>query len=310
MDLSEGERGKGERGRGKGLTLLYPSDALIAGYLLFVTVVIVVRGGIGGQDWWLLAAHALFGVLLVLLARLRLEDGLGQFLRDLYPLLLLVGFYAEIGVLSEGLGREAIFAHDAVVQRWEAAIFGGQPSYEWIRSAPSVFWSGVLHLAYTFYYLIVFLGPFLLWVRGRHAAARQVVFATMVAFVVCYVAFILYPVAGPNYMFEHPTGPVREVWSARLVYGVLEGGSSVGAAFPSSHVAATVAATVALWHQWRTLSMVFLIPAILLVVGTVYCQMHYGVDAGSGLMVGVVAGWWGGRGRGEMGSTVSSGDGQ
>lgn len=296
MDLSEG---KEEGGGRKGAPLLYPADWLIAVYLLFVTVVIVVRGGIEGHDGWLMAAHGLFGVLLVLLTRLSLADRFGQFLRDLYPLLLLLGFYAEIGVLSEAFGRDAIFAHDVVVQGWEAAIFGGQPSYDWIRRSPSLFWSGLLHLAYSFYYIIVFLGPLLLWLRGRHAAARQVVFATMVAFVVCYVVFILYPVAGPNYMFEHPTGPVREVWSARLVYRVLEGGSSVGAAFPSSHVAATVAATVALWHQWRALSVAFVIPAILLVVGTVYCQMHYGVDAGSGLLVGVVAGWFGGRGEGS-----------
>jgi membrane-associated phospholipid phosphatase len=96
-------------------------------------------------------------------------------------------------------------------------------------------------------------------------------------------------VAGPNYAFDHPTGPVRDVWSARLVYNVLAGGSSFGAAFPSSHVAATLAATVALWRTWKPLAAAFTLPMILLVIATVYCQMHYAIDASVGLLVGGIA---------------------
>jgi membrane-associated phospholipid phosphatase len=78
---------------------------------------------------------------------------------------------------------------------------------------------------------------------------------------------------------------VREVWSARLVYGVLSLGSAIGTAFPSSHVAATVAVVATTWSASRRLFAVTLVPAVLLVVATVYCQMHYGVDALAGLAV-------------------------
>ncbi len=275
-----------------------PVDKVLAGYLAFVTVVIVLRGGpTNPGDAWLLAAHGLFVVLLVLVRRLRPEHRVGQFLWDIYPLLLIPGLYAEIGVLSEQVGRPAILENDAVVQAWEASIFGGQPAYDWIRAAPSVLWSTVLHAAYFAYYPIVFSGPFLLLIRGERERARTVLFAITTAFVICYVVFVLYPVAGPNWVWDHPTGPVREVWSARLVYAVLAGGSSIGAAFPSSHVAATISATLALWHQWRFLGALFLIPALLLVVATVYCQMHYAIDAAAGLVVGIPVGWWGGRKR-------------
>lgn len=273
-----------------------PVDKLLTGYIAFVTVVVLVRGGpTDAGDGWLLAAHALFAILLFLFTRLDADHKIGRFLWDAYPLALIPGLYTEIGVLSEQFGRQAILAHDAVVQAWEAAIFGGQPAYDWIRSSPSVFWSTVLHLAYFSYYPIVFLGPVLLLARGERVRARKVLFTIVLVFVVCYVVFVLYPVAGPNWVWDHPTGPVREVWSARLVYAVLAGGSSIGAAFPSSHVAATMAATLALWRQWRRLALVFLAPAILLVVGTVYCQMHYAIDALMGLMVGVPVGWYGSR---------------
>lgn len=268
-----------------------PVDKLIAGYLIFLTLLIAFRGVLADPATWMLfGLHALIGAALYLFARVKPGMTIGALLHDIFPLLLLPVLYGELGVLSLQLGIESTYARDAIVQRWEALIFGGQISYEWIRAAPSVFWSGLLHVAYLFYYPIIILSPVLLFARGRRSSARSVLFSTMLAFVVCYTIFALYPVAGPNYAFENPTGVVREVWSARLVYWMLGGGSAFGTAFPSSHVAASVATTVALFHEWKKLAVIFLVPNILLVIGTVYLQMHYGIDAAAGLAIGIPAG--------------------
>lgn len=273
-----------------------PTDALITIYVTFTTIMVVVLLDSSQPEFWmLLGTHGLIFTLLFLFSRIGPKNRLGGILHILYPLVLLTPLYTELGILAASTGIEKAFAHDAIIQRWEAAVFGGQVSYEWIRNAPSVFWSGVLHLAYLGYYPIILAGPVLLLIRRSPTRASNVIFSTILAFVICYVVFALFPVAGPNYAFEHPTGAVREVWSARLVYGLLGTGSSFGTAFPSSHVAATVAANVALWREWRTLALIVLVPTILLVVGTVYCQMHYGIDAVCGLAVGVFAGgigWW------------------
>ena len=92
---------------------------------------------------------------------------------------------------------------------------------------------------------------------------------------------------------------MREVWSARLVYAVLAEGSSFGAAFPSSHVGATVAVTLASMRVWKPLGWTFVIPAALLTVGTVYCQQHYAIDATAGVFVGALAAWAATRLSGE-----------
>ncbi len=274
---------------------LNPVDKLLAGYLGFVTLLILARGPFANSaNGWMLLMHALFGAMLFLFTRLRETDRLGSALHALYPIVLLLPFYTQIGFFNAPLGTEAVLANDAVVQTWEEALFGGQISYTWIRESPSVFWSGLLHLAYASYYPIVTLGPIVLVLRGRHRDAQTVVLSTMLAFIPCYAIFVLYPVAGPYYAFDQPAGAVREVWSARLIYGLLAGGSSFGAAFPSSHVAATVASTLGLWRVWKALAASFAIPVALLVIGTVYCQMHYGVDVASGLVVGIGAaavGW-------------------
>lgn len=267
------------------------TDAIVAVYIAFVSAVIVARGPLSQPAYpWLLAMHLGIAILLVLFTRLPERARVGQTLRTLYPLILLGPLYTEVGFLNHGLAFATILRHDALVQRWEQAVFGTQISYTWIRKYPSIFWSTVLHLDYLSYYPIIFLGPILLVARGWHAAARRVVLTTITAYLVCFAVFVLFPVAGPNYVFPHPTGAVREVWSARIVYGLLAGGSSVGAAFPSSHVAATVAAVIAVRREWPTLAAVFALPCALLVVAVVYCQMHYGIDALSGLALGVTIG--------------------
>ena len=106
-------------------------------------------------------------------------------------------------------------------------------------------------------------------------------------FVICYLAFIFFPVAGPYYQFPKPDRWFIDNLPARLTYEALETGSSYGAAFPSSHVAAALAATLAAARSSRRLGLLLLVPTMLMAIAVVYCQMHYGVDALAGLLVGV-----------------------
>ncbi|HKU59731.1 MAG TPA: phosphatase PAP2 family protein, partial [Gemmatimonadales bacterium] len=150
------------------------------------------------------------------------------------------------------------------------------------------FWSTVLHGAYFSYYFIVSIpAAYFLW-RGDVVAVRRFVLAVMSTFVVCYLAFIFFPVAGPYYVFPRPAEWFVANPAARLVYDTLAEGSSYGAAFPSSHVAASVAAALAAAMGSHRLGAVLLIPTVLLTLGVVYCQMHYAVDALAGLVVGAL----------------------
>lgn len=259
-------------------------DLLLAGYLAVVSVVALLRAPGQPGCWWLLVAHALFGVLLYLLTRPGLGP-VGRTIRELYPLLLLAGLYSELDVLN---GPGATPVYDAVVQRWELAIFGAQLSTEWWRTVPSRFWSAVLHAAYLSYYLIVVAPAFYFAWRRDLAALQHFVLAVMTTFVVCYLVFIFFPVAGPYYMFPRPDPWFTDNLFARMVYGTLATGSSYGAAFPSSHVAAAVAAALSAGRGSKGLAWALAMPTVLLTVAVVYCQMHYGVDAVAGLLVGMI----------------------
>jgi len=263
---------------------LRPVDLLLAGYLAVVSLVALARAPGQPGCWWLLAAHALFGVLLYLVTRPALGP-VGRTIRELYPLLLLVGLYSELDVLN---GAGVIPIHDATVQGWELAIFGAQLSTDWWRAMPSRFWSAALHAAYLSYYLIVVAPAFYFVWRRDLEALRHFVLVVMTTFVVCYLVFIFFPVAGPYYVFPRPEAWFTDNVFARMVYNTLATGSSYGAAFPSSHVAAAVAAVFSAARGSRGVAWLLAIPTVLLTVAVVYCQMHYGVDAVAGLLVGAV----------------------
>lgn len=255
-------------------------DLLLAGYGALVAVVALARGYPGTTSVAL--AHALIVVLVWLVT----HPGLGPFgrtMREVYPIVLLVGLYSALDVLSAG---GAAATHDGLVQRWELAIFGEQISRTWWQRMPSVFWSTVLHASYFAYYVILVAPAVWFAYRRDVVALRRFVFVVMATFVVCYLFFIFMPVAGPYYEFPRPAAWFTSNWAAQLVYRTLESGSSYGAAFPSSHVAATVAAMGAAARGSRALGLVLAVPTALLTIAVVYCQMHYAVDAIAGLLLG------------------------
>jgi membrane-associated phospholipid phosphatase len=271
-----------------------PVDKVLLGYVAITSGVAAARLPGNHACAWVLLANALVVLLAILVNRPALGP-VGRALADLYPLPVMVGCYAALDILAAHGG---IAPHDAAVQRWEAAVFGGQPSREWWQRAPSRFLSTMLHAAYLSYYAIVPAGPVWFLLRGERRSLERAVLAVITAYVVCYLAFILFPVAGPYYAFPRPAAWFLDNAPARLVYRLLAGGSSFGAAFPSSHVAAAVAATIAAAAGSRRLGLVLAVPTALLAIAVVYCQMHYAVDAASGLAVGgIVAAGVVGRGR-------------
>ena len=234
-----------------------------------------------------LALLAVALVAAVLAPRGRRAGPVGRFLAEFYPLVLTVGLYAHVGLVNAAGG----VSHDALVQGWERALFGGQPSLEWIRAFPSPAWSSVMHGAYLSYYLILAASPLGLWLAGRREGARGTLLLMMATFYVCYTAFLAFPVAGPRYLFPSATNAATAIPIAAFANRLLQGGSAWGTAFPSSHVAGALVAAACAWRGFRPLGAVLVPAAVLLSLATVYCQFHYAVDAlaGAALAAALIA---------------------
>jgi membrane-associated phospholipid phosphatase len=273
------------------LTSLRPVERWLLAYLAFAATVALLRLDRYPACRWVVLENLLVAAFLLLLARPR-PGSWSAWLRELAPLLLLTVVYSQIDLLN-GSGSAPV--HDALVQRWEATLFGAQPSRDWWRAAPSAFWSTLLHAAYLSFYAIIFVPPLVALRRGDRTGARRAVEWTLSTFLICYLVFVLFPVAGPYYEFARPTGAFVDNFSAEMVYRVTGEGSAFGAAFPSSHVAAAVTATGAAVTLDPALGLGLGLLTLLMGVGTVYCQMHYAVDALAGLAVGLLMtalGWY------------------
>lgn len=247
----------------------------VLAYAATASAVALARMGTLPGLGWVIVSNALVIPLVWLMNR----RGMGRFgngLAQVYPIILVIIFYGALDVLT---GHGAIATHEKAIQNWEAVIFGGQVSREWWQRYPSRFWSTLLHGVYASYYLIIAAGPLLFLWRGEERKLRRVVLAVSATYGICFLIFLLYPVAGPNYEFPKPSAEFVNNPAADLVYALLQRGSSYGAAFPSSHVAAALVAAYATWMGSRRLGLILAVPSVLLVVAVVYTQMHYAMDS-------------------------------
>jgi membrane-associated phospholipid phosphatase len=256
-------------------------DRGTVGYLAFAAAALGLARPRPASAPLLLAGYALLAVLALLAPRLRRRGGAAGFLGEFYPLMATVLLYTAIGLVNTARG----VSHDATVQAWEQALFGTQPSRAWIRAAPWPWLSTLMHAGYLSYYFILAGAPLALWTTGRREGARRVTLAVMAAFYACYAVFHLFPVAGPRYFFPRADNAATQAALARAVQSLLDGGAAWGTAFPSSHVAASLAAAGAALREWPALGSVLLPAAAVLTLGTVYGQLHYAVDAAAGALV-------------------------
>ena len=259
------------------------TDKVMFAFLAADTAVVLWHAPVIASWPWLLLGNALAVALILLLQRAPVTPLL-RFLGGGYGVILTVAYYTQLGVIALDVGT----VHDALVQRWEALLFGSELSVTWHARMPSLTLSWILHFCYGAYYWIVAVAAYGLFFRAPRGAFERGMFLLTLGFYACYVIFSLFPVAGPRYFFGDATGPIASVLPARIVHRLLQGGSAYGTAFPSSHVTASWCAVLALWRDARPVALVLAPVALGLAFGTVYGQFHYGVDAIAGAVLALV----------------------
>ena len=277
------------------------ADYAFATFFALAALAVLLSAGTGGTTGWttllpwptpalgLLAAGVLLASsrvrrrVLGPLAR-RLPRAL-RHIRSWYPVFLVPLLYPLVPLLHRGVHGGRTF--DDRLMRWEEALFGGQPARLWAEAAPWLPLSELLHASYLAYYVLVALPPMLLHMKGRTRPFEVAVGAFALVSVIHLTVFVFFPVLGPRYLFGPPVpevlgqGPLY-----RFTHGLLEWGSSPGAAFPSAHVAVAVSQAVIAarwlprWAPWIA------VVTVLLSISTVYGGFHYLLDALVGGAVG------------------------
>lgn len=233
----------------------------------------------------LIVAHG-FLFLLVALAPLARREGrrLGTLLANWYPLVVLLAIYASIGLVN---APRALLGHsfDPQVLYWEAKLFDGRflTHYAGHSGTPTLTW--LLGMSYLGFFPMVIASPLVLWNMGRTEHACRAIFGITTTFFACYLMFLLFPVAGPAYIWGWPDTQSDADLPVRLVRLLNDRHDSWGSAFPSSHVAASVTAVALAMTGCRRLGVALAPFAVGILLAVVYFRVHYALDAIAGLLV-------------------------
>lgn len=234
--------------------------------------------------WAVLAGVSILGVATVWLRRSRADlfarmlFGLRIFLA--YCLLLIVfrvvNFY--VPVLHPGL-------RDSVIQHMDAAVFGKQVS-DWLEPFARPWLTGLLTGAYVSWFWWLFATVGILLIASREAATEYI-FASLLAFYVGYVCYVLVPVIGPGYTLHyavilHDIAPVFTMDRLQVARDC----------YPSLHTAISVVMLIYIWRYQRRWMWVYAPMVVLIILATLYLRFHYGMDDIAGLCLAVVVSYF------------------
>jgi membrane-associated phospholipid phosphatase len=221
----------------------------------------------------------LAGIVLIFWLHRRFPGSITGFIRHFYPLPLLGYWYGETFYL-----HGTVFGYiDPYLTRWEFMLFGMQPSFEFSRAIPYLWFSELLYCAYFCFYIMIFMVALLLYIKKR-SDYNEALFTLLFSFYILYIVFIIMPSMGPHYWYEIPPEEIPGGYIfSKAVMIAQEIGETPTGAFPSSHVSIAV---LLLWISFRYIRKVFwiLLPVVvLLCAATVYIKAHYVIDVIAGI---------------------------
>jgi membrane-associated phospholipid phosphatase len=179
---------------------------------------------------------------------------------------------------------------DADILELEERLFGGQPSRDLYARHGSRLLGEYLNLGYFSYYFLVPVLAGTLWLRRPLVELEKALGAICTVFYVSFLFFIFYPVAGPYYEFPHPPAEGVGYYLPHVTRWLLDRGSSVGAAFPSSHVAVSTVVWIMAIRYCRPLALVYLFLVPALALGAINGGYHYATDVVAGAILGILIG--------------------
>lgn len=275
-------------------------DYATQGYIAVVGLLILCFHNATVPGWEKLVPIHILGLVLVHVLitahATRPRNKVLDFLRHFYPVLLYTAFYRETGILNEMFVPTYLDPH---LIKFEQALFGFQPSLEFMGKLPYLAISELFYAAYFSYYVMIAGVGLALFLRDRRQFFHCVSVVSFV-FYCCYVAYIFLPVSGPRLFFKevdnfqlpaewlalgasHPYPPaVEKGVFFRIIAEIYDLFEPPGAAFPSSHVAVALATVTFSFRYLPRIRWVHLVTAILLCFATVYCRFHYAIDVIAG----------------------------
>ncbi len=265
-----------------------PVDSLVLLYQI-VMAGLILTGNLSSDDKFrLLGYHVfIFIALMVALWNLRnITNPLVRFACDFYPLVAMLFFYKEIGLLVhqyfDWTLDEWLLSVDNEMGKIGFRVWNLQKFYPPARLLNEFFSMG-----YSFYFLLMPLSALVLYFRAPRARFREFMFSLSFTYYLHYVLFICLPAESPRFYMPGLRESLQGYWVSDWLQAAVENNAFPGGSFPSSHIAASIICFMAYRYfgRWRFL---VLFMTMAMFAGTIYGRYHYFVDVVAGLGVGLL----------------------
>lgn len=266
---------------------LRPADTITTLFSFFLLVLTAFfHSKIPSAPYLILIYASLIFFQLILVYLSRLNSFLALARDIIFPVISVLIIFDSLELIVHKVNPQDM---DYLLIRLDYLIFGVYPTIVMERIMQPIL-TDILQIAYTTYYFLPIMLGIALKVKKRDEDFEKSLFLILLCFYLSYVGYILVPALGPRYAMEHLHGmeltgfivfkPIYDILN--LLEGIKRN------AFPSGHTAITLIVLFLSYRYVRGLFWVMLIPALLLIVATVYCRYHYVVDVIAGILLTIV----------------------
>lgn len=182
----------------------------------------------------LLIVHIIFFIVQFIFINIIPKNNLLCFIRFAYPLLCISFFYIETSYLNKLVFKNFF---DNTLFNIDNLIFGFHPSLVFCKKFDFLILKEFLALGYLYYYLIIpCTGLYILFKIGKNIF-KEYIFVIFFSFIIYYIIFIIFPSAGPHYIFKNYFNESFNGIFFTKIVRYLEFNIEVPTgAFPSSHI--------------------------------------------------------------------------
>lgn len=162
-----------------------------------------------------------------------------------------------------------------------------QEYFSFVQISPLL--TEIMAFSYWSYYLLIFGVGLYVYKSFGDTEFEYYMFKICTTFLICYALFILIPVRGPHHTMENINPSALDGWMFQSIILFMQSkGSTVGAAFPSSHVAVAWISVFTLRHFKKRVYYMVMPLMILLTVSVFYLRYHYFLDAIFGYFLAII----------------------
>jgi membrane-associated phospholipid phosphatase len=267
-------------------------------YLTFSSVMIFVFSKNLAHPWKLIGAQTIVATIIFSLCTVgsraeanaerngvSLSSRFWHFWRHWYPHLFFLFCFEELAYLVHLMNANWQDRKLIAFDRW---MFGVHPAV-WLEQFATPLRNDLFQLAYLTYFVYLLVLGAILYYRREWSAYWSVMTYSAVAYAIGYVIASVFPIESPWFAMagmwhgELHGGPFTATINFIESYGRVR-----GAAFPSEHVAGSVAALWGAWRHRRWLFWVMLPLVAAMCVSTIWGRYHYVADIFGGIITGTL----------------------